>query len=183
MVDGVANPPRERDATLRTLTGISIAHWVSHFYILVPPMLFPFLKEQLGVGFVELGFAITVFAAVSGLTQAPIGYLVDRVGARLILLTGERLTAQEALRIGLVNEVVPVHEVLPRARAIADRIARNGPLAVRKIKETVLQSIGQSLVAAYAMEDAARLAILPTEDAIEGPKAFFAKREPTFTGR
>jgi hypothetical protein len=43
MVDGVANLPRERDAPLRTLTGISIAHWVSHFYILVPPMLFPFL--------------------------------------------------------------------------------------------------------------------------------------------
>jgi len=88
MVDGVINLPRERDAPLRTLTGISIAHWVSHFYILVLPMLFPFLKEQLGVGFVELGFAITVFAVVSGLTQAPIGYLVDRVGARLILLIG-----------------------------------------------------------------------------------------------
>jgi len=88
MVDGVANLSRERDTPLRTLTGISIAHWVSHFYILVLPMLFPFLKEQLGVGFVELGFAITVFAVVSGLTQAPIGYLVDRVGARLILLIG-----------------------------------------------------------------------------------------------
>ena len=88
MVDGIANLPRARDSTLRTLTGISIAHWVSHFYILVPPMLFPFLKEQLGVGFIELGFAITVFAVVSGLTQAPIGYLVDRVGARLILLIG-----------------------------------------------------------------------------------------------
>ena len=67
MVDGVANLSRERDTPLRTLTGISIAHWVSHFYILVLPMLFPFLKEQLGVGFVELGFAITVFAVVSGL--------------------------------------------------------------------------------------------------------------------
>ena len=88
MVDGVANPSREPDATLRTLTGISIAHWVSHYHMLVLPMLFPFLKEQLGVGFVELGFALTVFAVVSGLTQAPIGYLVDRVGARLILLLG-----------------------------------------------------------------------------------------------
>ncbi len=88
MVDGVANPSREPDAALRTLIGISIAHWVSHFYILVLPMLFPFLKERLGVGFVELGVALTVFAVVSGLTQAPIGYLVDRAGARRILLLG-----------------------------------------------------------------------------------------------
>jgi len=88
MVDGVANPPDRKDSALRTLTGISIAHWVSHFYMLVLPMLFPFLKQQLGVGFVELGFALTVFAVISGLTQAPIGYLVDRVGARLILMAG-----------------------------------------------------------------------------------------------
>lgn len=103
--------------------------------------------------------------------------------AMYILLTGERLSAQEAYRIGLINEVVPTAEVLPRARAIADRIARNGPLAVRKIKETVLHSIGCRLPEAYAMEDAARLAIMPTEDAIEGPKAFFAKREAVFVGR
>jgi enoyl-CoA hydratase len=103
--------------------------------------------------------------------------------AMQILLTGDRLSAQEAHRVGLINEVVPKDQVLPRAHAIADRIARNGPLAVRKIKEAVLQSIGCRLQEAYAIEDAARLAILPTEDAIEGPKAFFAKREAVFVGR
>src|SRR5580704_7598365 len=74
------------DRSLRTLAAVSTAHWVSHFHILVLPMLFPFLKQQLGVGYIELGFALTVFAVVSGLTQAPIGYIVDHVGARKILL-------------------------------------------------------------------------------------------------
>ena len=103
--------------------------------------------------------------------------------AMQILLTGDRLSAKDAYRIGLINEVLPPAEVLPRARVIADRIARNGPLAVRKIKETVLNSIGRRLQETYGMEDAARMAIMPTHDAIEGPKAFFAKREPVFTGR
>jgi MFS family permease len=101
MVDGLANPPRPRDASLRTLGAISAAHWVSHFYILVLPMLFPFLKQQLDVGFVELGFALTVFAVVSGLTQAPIGYLVDRVGARLILMLGLCLGGVALVLLGL----------------------------------------------------------------------------------
>jgi MFS family permease len=76
------------DEQLRTLVGISTAHWVSHFHIFVLPMLFPFLKAQLGVGYIELGFALTVFAVTSGLTQAPIGYLADHIGARKILLMG-----------------------------------------------------------------------------------------------
>ena len=73
---------------LRTLTLISAAHWVSHFHILVLPMLFPFLTRALGVDYVGLGFALTVFAVVSALTQAPIGYLVDHFGARKVLLIG-----------------------------------------------------------------------------------------------
>src|SRR3954471_16298118 len=89
MVDILAAPRQSRmDASLRTLLAISTAHWVSHFHLMVLPMLFPFLKEQLGVGYIELGFALTVFAVVSGLTQAPMGYLGDRVGARKILLIG-----------------------------------------------------------------------------------------------
>src|SRR6516165_9576303 len=89
MADVLAAPQQGKtDSALRTLTGISIAHWVSHFHLLVLPMLFPFLKTQLGVGYIELGFALTVFAVVSGLTQPPLGYIVDHVGARKILLSG-----------------------------------------------------------------------------------------------
>lgn len=101
MVDGLADTPRPRDTSLRTLAAISVAHWVSHFYLFVLPMLFPFLKQQLGVGFVELGFALTVFAVTSGLTQAPIGYLVDRVGARIILMLGLCLGGVALFLLGL----------------------------------------------------------------------------------
>src|SRR5213592_2954723 len=89
MVDILAAPQHMKaDSSLRTLAAISVAHWVSHFHLFVLPMLFPFLKEQLGVGYIELGFALTVFGVVSGLTQAPIGYLADHYGARKVLLTG-----------------------------------------------------------------------------------------------
>ncbi|MET4717022.1 MFS family permease [Bradyrhizobium japonicum] len=102
MVDVLAAPQQGKaDSALRTLTGISIAHWVSHFHLLVLPMLFPFLKSQLGVGYIELGFALTVSAVVSGLTQAPTGYLVDHFGARKILLGGLALGGFALILLGL----------------------------------------------------------------------------------
>lgn len=100
MVDVLA-APQQGNSALRTLTGISIAHWVSHFHLLVLPMLFPFLKARLGVGYIELGFALTVFAVVSGLTQAPTGYLVDHFGARRILLIGLTLGGFALILLGL----------------------------------------------------------------------------------
>ncbi|MBR0966494.1 MFS transporter [Bradyrhizobium diazoefficiens] len=102
MVDVLAAPQQGKaDSALRTLTGISVAHWVSHFHLLVLPMLFPFLKSQFGVGYVELGFALTVSAVVSGLTQAPTGYLVDHFGARKILLGGLTLGGLALILLGL----------------------------------------------------------------------------------
>jgi MFS family permease len=102
MVDILAASRQPKtDASLRTLAAISTAHWVSHFHLFVLPMLFPFLKEQLGVGYIELGFALTVFAVVSGLTQAPMGYLGDRIGARKILLTGLALGGFALIVLGL----------------------------------------------------------------------------------
>src|SRR4051795_1422983 len=102
MVDLTAGATAARSAAaLRTLGAISTAHWVSHFHLLVLPMLFPFLKEQLGVGYIELGFALTVFAVVSGLTQAPMGYLADHIGARKILLIGLTLGGFALIMLGM----------------------------------------------------------------------------------
>jgi MFS family permease len=107
MADILATPRQavseqvDKDEQLRTLGAISVAHWVSHFHIFVLPMLFPFLKQQLGVGYVELGFALTVFAVTSGLTQAPIGYLADHLGARNILLMGLCLGGFALIALGL----------------------------------------------------------------------------------
>src|SRR6478752_4239256 len=106
MVDILAAPQQSRtdlktDASLRTLAAISVAHWVSHFHLFVLPMLFPFLKAQLGVGYIELGFALTVFGMVSALTQAPIGYLADHIGARKVLLIGLSVGGVALVMLGL----------------------------------------------------------------------------------
>jgi len=102
MADILAAPQQiKADSSLRTLAGISVAHWVSHFHIFVLPMLFPYLKAQLGVGYIELGLALTVFGLVSGLTQAPIGYLADHIGARKVLLIGLSVGGLSLILLGM----------------------------------------------------------------------------------
>jgi enoyl-CoA hydratase len=99
-----------------------------------------------------------------------------------LLLLGTPMSAPEAWRIGLINEVVPAGELMARAEAWARKIASNGPLAVRKIKETVLRTSGVSLQDAYAIEAENYRTTIQSNDAKEGPRAFAERRPPKFTG-
>lgn len=100
-----------------------------------------------------------------------------------ILLTGQHMTAQEAWRIGLVNEVLPAGQVLARAEEYAAMIAANAPLAVSACKEAVIRSSGVTLEEAYRIEAEVSAKVIRTEDAKEGPRAFMEKRPAVFTGR
>jgi enoyl-CoA hydratase len=100
-----------------------------------------------------------------------------------ILLVGDSISAEEAYRIGLVNQVVSPGKLMETAEEFAQKIAENGPLAVRKIKETVLKALGRPVEEGYALEDEAVRFIMRTEDAREGPSAFAEKRTPRYVGR
>lgn len=103
--------------------------------------------------------------------------------AMQMLLTGDPIDAAEAWRIGLVSEVMPLPALLPRAHAIADRIAANGPLAVREAKQAAIATSGLALGDAYAVEDAAWARVRASDDAREGPRSFMEKRAPRWRGR
>jgi enoyl-CoA hydratase/carnithine racemase len=100
-----------------------------------------------------------------------------------ILLTGRHLSADEALRIGLIGQVVPDGQALARALELADLVAANGPLAVRAILRTMRETEGLAENDAFAIEAGIGMAVFTSDDAKEGPAAFTEKRQPDFRGR
>jgi enoyl-CoA hydratase len=108
---------------------------------------------------------------------------VTWAAAAEILLIGDRISAAEALRIGLVNRVVAGDEVLATAQRLARQMAENSPLAMRKAKEAMLGGSGRSLEDAFGVEDACVKVVLRSGDAREGSRAFIEKRKPSFTGQ
>ena len=109
--------------------------------------------------------------------------LVGKGRALQMILTGEVIDAQEALRIGLVNEVVPAESLLARAQAIADAIAVNAPIATRLAMEAVHRGAETSLPEGLALERTLFAICSSSEDKVEGTSAFLAKRKAVFHGR
>ncbi len=132
--------------------------------------------------------------AVFGTPEARVGLLpgggsltrlarqIPYAHAMEILLTGQPFSAQRALEFGLINYVVPSEKLIDKAHEIADVMAKNGPLALRKIKEGVIRTSGLPIDAALEIENEVSAAVMMSKDAREGPRAFKEKREPKFTG-
>jgi enoyl-CoA hydratase len=100
------------------------------------------------------------------------------------LLTADRYSAEDALRMGLINRIVPEETLLDEARALARRITKNAPLAVQATKESVLRGLAApDLRSAYKIEQELAGRVFSSEDAKEGPKAFAEKRTPVWKGR
>jgi enoyl-CoA hydratase len=109
--------------------------------------------------------------------------LVGRGKALEMILTGMRVPAAEALRIGLVERVVPVSELWPAAKALARQIADKAPIALRYAKESVVGGLGLPLADGIRLENDLATLLRTTEDRLEGAKAFLEKRKPRWQGR
>jgi len=98
-----------------------------------------------------------------------------------MVLAGDNITAERAYQIGLVNKIVPTEQVLPEAMALAERICKNGPLAVRTAKEIMVRSLNSE--PGFVLEKTMADRVFRSEDAKEGPRAFAEKRKPVYTGK
>jgi MFS family permease len=92
-----------RPSHIRLIAVISAAHFVSHYYILILAPLLPFVREAYGVSYTEIGLALTTFNVVTGALQTPAGFLVDWLGARVILIIGLLIGATAFVVVGMVD--------------------------------------------------------------------------------
>jgi enoyl-CoA hydratase len=134
-------------------------------------------NAKIGQPEVKLG----IIAGYGGTQRLP--RLAGKGLALQMLLTGEQISAQEAHRIGLVNEVVPQAELMSRAEAIAKRIIANAPLAVQYTIEAVNKGMEAPLAEGLFLEATLFSAACATEDKKEGTSAFLEKRAAAFKGK
>lgn len=109
--------------------------------------------------------------------------LIGRQAAAMMFLTGERYGAEEALRMGLIDEVVSASDLLPRANALAAAIAENAPLAVRSTRQTLRADLATAVRVATDHEFREQQWLMRTDDFREGVKAVAERRPGNFKGR
>jgi E-phenylitaconyl-CoA hydratase len=134
-------------------------------------------KAQFGQSEVCIGS----IPAAGGTQRLP--RMIGMSDAMLMMLTGDRIGAEEAFRIGLVSRLVTPGELMSVAREIAAKIAENAPLAVRAVKRLVRDGMDMPLLAAIQSEQFALGLLRDSQDRIEGRLAFQEKRKPNFQGR
>jgi len=135
--------------------------------------------EDAQLGLTEVNLAI--IPGGGGTQRLP--RLVGRGKALEMILTGARVDAREALRIGLVERVVPTAEVLTAALGLARTLAERAPVALRYAKEAVVKGLALPLEDGLRLEADLSTLLRTTEDRVEGAKAFLEKRKPRFTGQ
>jgi 2-(1,2-epoxy-1,2-dihydrophenyl)acetyl-CoA isomerase len=134
-------------------------------------------KAKLTTAFAKVGFS-----GDFGITW-PLTRIVGESKAKELLFLSDVLTAEQALSLGLVNQVAPHEEMLPRVFDLASRIALGPQVALRHIKENVRLASTQDYAAMLDREALTHLRCSETEDHKEGAKAFVEKRAPRFQGR
>ncbi len=131
------------------------------------------------MGFPEVGLGI--FPGFGGTQRAP--RAIGKGLAAELIFTGNQIGAEEAVRIGLVNRAVPPQQLMAEARRLAERIARQGPLAVARAKDAINQTLQTGQDAGLKYERDVVTSTFGTEDQKEGMTAFLEKRKPEFRGR
>ena len=134
-------------------------------------------KARLGTPEVTLG----LIPGWGGTQRLP--RMVPWCKAAEMVLTGRIINAQEAYRIGLVNEVVPPERVMPRAKEWADVICQAAPLAVRAAKEAMVRGYSLTLEEGLRLENSLEAYLVGTEDFTEGTTAFVEKRKPDYKAK
>ena len=135
--------------------------------------------ENAQLGLTEINLAI--IPGGGGTQRLP--RLVGRGKALEMILTGARIPASEALRIGLIERMVPAGEALTAATDLARAIAAKAPIALRYAKESVVKGLGMSLEDGLRLDGDLSTLLRTTEDRLEGAKAFLEKRKPRWTGK